>query len=421
MKYNRYEIGPYNIHIIKTDKFKKNVISVNFKRKVKKEELTIRNLLSTILVKSTNNYKSERDIFIKSEDLYNAFYDSNVSISGNYSILNFELAFLNPKYTEEGMLNESLNFLFEMLFNPNISSNQFDEQAFILSKNEVLDSINSLEESPKVLAIKKLYENMDKDSPFAYDANGYIEDLEKITSKELYKYYKSVLKSDNIDIFVIGDFNENQIKNLIIKNFQVNTIKRQSGTHYLKHKKLRNKIKVAKLTKELNQSILTIGFKLTGLTDFEKQYVMKVYNYILGGGADSKLFKTVREKNGMCYAISSSVKLAFNIMTITSGISAKDFKKAVFLIKQELKNMEKGKFTDNEIEEAKAIYKSSFSSLLDSPDNIIGMYRAKEYLGLDLIDTRLKEIDKVDKQMIIKLAKKINIDTIFLLEGDSHE
>jgi len=47
MKYNRYEIGPYNLHVINTDKFKKNVISVNFKEKVKKEDLTIRNLLSS--------------------------------------------------------------------------------------------------------------------------------------------------------------------------------------------------------------------------------------------------------------------------------------------------------------------------------------------------------------------------------------
>ena len=28
MKYNRYEIGPYNLHVINTDKFKKNVINV---------------------------------------------------------------------------------------------------------------------------------------------------------------------------------------------------------------------------------------------------------------------------------------------------------------------------------------------------------------------------------------------------------
>ena len=37
MKYNRYEIGPYNLHVINTDKFKKNVINVSFKEKVKKD------------------------------------------------------------------------------------------------------------------------------------------------------------------------------------------------------------------------------------------------------------------------------------------------------------------------------------------------------------------------------------------------
>ena len=93
MKYNRYEIGPYNLHVINTDKFKKNVINVSFKEKVKKENLTIRNFLAAILLKATKSYPDERSMAIKSEELYNIVYDSSSTIYGNYSIMNFEITF----------------------------------------------------------------------------------------------------------------------------------------------------------------------------------------------------------------------------------------------------------------------------------------------------------------------------------------
>ena len=137
MKYNRYEIGPYNLHIINTDKFKRNVISVNFKEKVKKEDLTIRNLLSSVLLKSTKKYPDERSMNIASEELYNIGYSSGNAIYGNYTIMSFEITFLDTKYTSPDLIKESVEFLSEILFNPNVNNNRFDEKSFELSKDEI--------------------------------------------------------------------------------------------------------------------------------------------------------------------------------------------------------------------------------------------------------------------------------------------
>ena len=74
MNYHKYLIGPYNLHIIKTNQFKKDVITIDFRRKTKKEEITLRNFLSNILIKSTNNYPTERLMNIKREELYKIFF-----------------------------------------------------------------------------------------------------------------------------------------------------------------------------------------------------------------------------------------------------------------------------------------------------------------------------------------------------------
>ena len=52
------------------------------------------------------------------------------------------------------------------------------------------------------------------------------------------------------------------------------------------------------------------------LTVFEKQYVLYIYSFILGGSPNSKLFKTVREKNSLCYSISATFKAIYNILYI---------------------------------------------------------------------------------------------------------
>lgn len=420
MKYNRYEIGPYNLHVINTDKFKKNVINVSFKEKVKKENLTIRNFLAAILLKATKSYPDERSMAIKSEELYNIVYDSSSTIYGNYSIMNFEITFLDTKYTSTELLKDSVEFLTEIIFNSNVKDNQFDEKIFEMTKEELKLDIESINENPQKKASKLLFENMDKNAPFAYLADGYIEDLDNITNKELYDYYKNVLKSNLVDIFVIGN-NLDNIKELIINNFKINTIKKPATNYYLVHNKFRKRVKTVKEKEAINQSVLKIGFKFDNLTEFERKYVLNIYNYILSGGPDSKLFKNVREKNSLCYNVKSNISKIFNLMIITAGIDAKNYKKTVSLIKKELKNMEKGEFGEEEINSAKAIYNSSILSMQDSPYNLIGVYKAKEYLNLDPIEVRIEEIKKVSKEDIVKLSKKIKMDTIFLLEGECDE
>jgi predicted Zn-dependent peptidase len=160
-----------------------------------------------------------------------------------------------------------------------------------------------------------------------------------------------------------------------------------------------------------------MGFKSKPLTLFEREYIANVYSYILGGGADSKLFKNVREKNSLCYSIRSSFVSIISTMTVAAGINADKYNKATRIIKEEVKKMEKGEFDESDIEKAKVTYLASFKQLEDSPNSIINLYVTNQYLGYDLLDERKKNIKKVNRQMIINLAKKVQLDTIFFLEG----
>ena len=79
--------------------------------------------------------------------------------------------------------------------------------------------------------------------------------------------------------------------------------------------------------------------------------------------------------------------------------------------------MEKGDFTQEDINTAKESYISLLNEIEDNQDAIVETYLAKDLLNLGDIEERKEMIMKVTKEDIIKLSKKVKIDTIFLLEG----
>ena len=126
-------------------------------------------------------------------------------------------------------------------------------------------------------------------------------------------------------------------------------------------------------------------------------------------------------------------------MMISAGIDASTFDKTVDLINEQIKAMENGEFDESNMESAKLSIKTSYRELLENPYTIINSYESSLYLGFDSIKKRcsfltsagsvtgeqdprglsgsLKVIDKVTKEEIIAVAKKIKLNTIYLLEG----
>ena len=88
-----------------------------------------------------------------------------------------------------------------------------------------------------------------------------------------------------------------------------------------------------------------------------------------------------------------------------------------------MKDMTKGDFTEEQIDIAKESYISLLNEIEDNPDAIVETYLAKDLLNLGDIEERKEEIKKVTKDDIIRVSKKVKIDTVFLLEGVvlSHE
>lgn len=418
MDYKQYDMGSYHLHFIKTNKFKTITVDVNFRRKVIKEEITIRNLLKGVLLTTTKNLKNERELIKETENLYDLkLISSNMRI-GSCSNLSFKVRFLNEKYTEESMNEYSIAFLMDILFNPDITNHEFQKDIVRKNKKKIENSIIKLKDNKLKYTLFKLLETT-KNMPYSYNYYGSIEDLNNITPKSLYEYYQSVLNEDEIDIFVVGDVDENKIKDIIKKYFKVTTFKKKKESILIEELPPRKRIKKEVEETSANASQLTMFCTLNNLTEYERKYVLLVYNEMLGGSSNSLLFDTVREKNSYAYYVNSNSKAYDNLLLIYAGIEAGNSETVLKLIKKTLQNISKGIFKEEILNNSKETLLASIDASTDSPTGIINTYYARVLVNSDTFEERKKKINGVTKEDIIALSKKITLHTVYLLEGIS--
>lgn len=71
----------------------------------------------------------------------------------------------------------------------------------------------------------------------------------------------------------------------------------------------------------------------------DSRFIASVYNAILGGGANSKLFQNVREKASLAYTAGSNYNRTKNCIFIRAGIEIQNYQRALDTIKQQLEDM----------------------------------------------------------------------------------
>lgn len=414
MEYICYNMNAYNLHIVNTKKFKTITVDICFREKINKDEITLRNLLKEIMVNASYDYPSERELIKATEELYDLKLLTSTYRIGNYNFLSMKIRFLNEKYTEKGMNYASIKLLLDLIFKPKLDAD------FEKCKNKIEKSILSLNDNKVKYAISKLLEST-KDMPYSYNFYGNIEDLKKITIEDIKKCYENLLTNDIIDIFVVGEVNPEEIKNIFKENFKVKTFHKVDNKVIVKELTPRTKTNIIREQDDINQIQLTILCSLNSITEYERKYVSLVYSEMLGGSANSILFDTVREKNSYAYYVNSIIKPYDNNMIIYSGIREDNEKEVIKLIKKCLKDITKGKFNDEIFQSSKNTIISSLKASLDNPIGIINNCLSNILVSSPTIEEKIKIIEKITKEEVINFSKKITIHTIYILEGSNEE
>ena len=418
MVYKIYKCNSFNIHTIKTDKFKTAHMEIMFRKRVLKDELCAYTFLMDMLSESCFKYKTKRDLIVRFEELYKASCYGITVKTGNVLNATMVVDFINPKFIDEdNYLENVLKLPFLMLQNPNVINEEFDLKQFNIVKERIIRDINSVKDNSFKYAIKNAFNVMDKNSPTAFSVLGELDDVEKITPATLYKTYKSLFKECVCDIFVIGDMDMDEVASIIKKYFKYRVI--NTDINYLMVDNKDRKKAIVKREESKNiQANLVMIYNVNNLNDIERHIVIQVFNYIFGnGGLTSKLYKCIREENSLCYNLSSLYMKYDKLLVIHVSLDNENVNAAINLVKKCLKEMASGNFLDSDIDDAKTNLVMSLDLASDNNVAILNNYVFSYLDNLPELDERKKLIKDVTKEDIVSVAKKIKLNTVYVLEG----
>jgi len=325
--------------------------------------------------------------------------------------------YVNVKTLKDN-LEETLKLLNLTLTKPNLKPEIIER-----IRNQILVIIQKKQESPQYVASKKFKEAVLGSHPYSRTKYGVPKAVRSITREDIVAYVNDNFSKENIIISVVGDVKKSKIRKLLDNHLKLKDERKDVIS--LPPVKVKNEEQYIKISKSIPQSVVYFGSE--GIKRSDKDfYPAYIMNHILGGGGfESRLMDTVREKNGLAYSVYSYLS-TYNKAGLFVGYVGTDVKKvdkSIKLIKKELKKLYKDGVTEKELNDAKDYLVNSYPLKMTKNENLAAYLSVmqSENLGIDFLEKRNDYVRSVTAQQI-KAAAKDLLDVgkmTFVVVGDN--
>ncbi|MBR2152912.1 MAG: insulinase family protein [Clostridia bacterium] len=404
---------------IKSNKFKTVRMSVSFIAEADNFTLPASALLCKLLTRSTAKYPTHLELSRHLNMLYGARIFGGSAKMGNKVMLKFTAECLAPKYTpnNEDLISSCAALLEDAIFSPKLSGDGYDEEDFIIEKNQLLDTIDGRINSKRGYAVTRMLENMCKEDSFGIPTEGYREDAERLTSKAVREFFEDVLKTSPVILTMVGEGSPDVFFESISKKFE--NIGRTPVDIKPEFTPVSvDEVKTFSESMEVSQGKLVMGFRTSVSSLNQDNIPLRMMVDIFGGSPYSRLFTEVREKQSLCYYCTARLFAIKGIVCVDSGVEFDTVDKAKKGILDQLDIIKNGEFDDAIITASKMGLTDSVKSAYDSNAELEGWYLTRIFDKNPLTPEEFVErINKVSREEIIAAANTINLDTIYLLKG----
>ena len=402
---------------INDNRFKSSRISAYFVLPLTKENASVNTLLSQILCRSSQKFPDFKSLNTHLNLLYGANLSADTRKNGDNQVMSISISGLDDKYTigDEKVSSELSMLICDLIFRPNIVDGKFNKLDFEQEKRQLVDLIDSDFNEKRIYALNRTIEEMCKDETFGILSYGTKENVINTKIDEIYKAWQHILKTAKIEIVMVGSSTPDEAIEIFKNAFK--GIDREVQTATTKVIKEVEKVKYIEEKMDVTQSKLVMGFR-SGISNIDEADVpaLKLMVSILGGTAHSKFFLNVREKYSLCYYCASRVDVEKGIIIVDSGVENENIEKAKAEILNQIELLKSGELTDFEIDATKLSIVNSYTTTTDSVYGIEAWYSNQLLSGKMKSPEEASElINKVTKEDVIRVANKMQLDTVYLL------
>ncbi len=244
-------------------------------------------------------------------------------------------------------IENALDLLFDIAFDP-----VFDPNAIENEKKVILEEIYGAEDNPEDSAQEMLMANMFRGHPVGMPVLGSAENVMGFTGESLVKFYKDRFVPQNMLISVAGRFKEDDVQALIngkIKAYRRNT---ELLTPVLSGAEVHGG--VYRNRRDIDQLQMVAGYPCVSRFD-DRLPAFIFLSSILSGDSSSRLFRRLRDENGLVYGVDATVMEydTTGVFMISTGFSPDNADKVISIIRNEINDILQNGITEEELRRTK--------------------------------------------------------------------
>lgn len=310
--------------VIKNNDFKRCIIFISYPIIDYREEIL--KILERIAFNRSNKYNTDQKIAVVNINNYCLSYDSKIAFIGNSPFLEFSLSYPSYECLGEDVLEDNLNFIKEIIYNPYLEDGVFP-------KNKVEDAITFYKNNVDRISTD-FFSYCDYKNDLLIDENDYLISkvfknpslLDNVTPKGLYDTYNKIISGSPL-VYLIGNVDVDKSKELIKKILLNNKISkvRFKMDYYVYAKCIPDKVDV--ITED--SSFSTVGvycnYKVRNINSVRDTVLLSVVKNLLYSNVSNILFDSLRKDNDLvyrCYARYTK----FGTLTLASFTDKGNFK-----------------------------------------------------------------------------------------------
>ncbi len=349
-------------------------------------------LTATTLLKGTKKYSAQELAQILDEN----GIEIDANCSEDYFVINVQ--------TTTAQIDKTLDILDEVLNNA-----VFDDYELEKKRSEILAKIKQKRDVPMNIALENFKTVIFENSVYSHSNKILEKTLPSVQREDVVRYYNNILDAKNVIVSINGNVNSDKMIDAfgsMLHNKNLNKVEF-------------SKFNVTKLTapktlsqtiKDLQTSWLFIGWQTAGVSNKKDFVTLKVINTIMGSGMSSRLFKNLREKDGLAYQLGTSYspKMLGGVFMAYIGTNPDTLDYSRKQILAEMNKLKMEFVSDSELQDAKDRLKGSFVIAMETNSekaSNIGLFEAYGF-GYDFLNDYTKMIDEVTASDIIRVANK---------------
>ncbi len=249
-------------------------------------------------------------------------------------------------------LFEGADVLVDMVENSVFPKEEMNKERYVIE-----EEIKMTLDSPEDLAHDLSTELIFKGNALGNSIIGTSSSLKRITQNVMREYVNKRYTRDNIIVSIAGKFDEDEVVSYFEKQFE----KLDSVADEISFVESEYKHSIKVVQKDIEQCNLCMGLPTFGIDD-SRYYPMQVLNNILGGTMSSRLFRNIREEQGLAYSIFSMYASyrGLGYFKVYAGLNRSKVADAINGIKKEISLLAKNGIEDDELEASREQLKAGF-------------------------------------------------------------